>query len=69
MIRRVKSEVEEIPRLEETVVHVSMTSQQRELYRELIKVKAGEISEGGFKAVNNMDMELRKCCNHPLLIK
>eukprot|EP01088_Endostelium_zonatum_P008284 TRINITY_DN209_c0_g4_i2.p1 TRINITY_DN209_c0_g4~~TRINITY_DN209_c0_g4_i2.p1 ORF type:complete len:852 (+),score=262.86 TRINITY_DN209_c0_g4_i2:174-2729(+) len=82
MLRRVKAAVEKgLAKKEETLVEVSMTLLQMKCYRaiyernpDLIAYLAkggGESKTTTSKTPNmmNMVMELRKCCNHPYLIR
>ena len=74
-LRRLKGEVEDsIPPLKETVVEVSLTESQQKYYRGiygenlamLATLGSGSVKQFNF---NNIDMQLRKCCNHLYLIK
>ncbi|KAF9244536.1 hypothetical protein BU15DRAFT_42035 [Melanogaster broomeanus] len=80
-LRRIKSEVLQLPPKNEVIVPVSMTPLQKEIYRSILSqnldvlknlthatsVKAGR--PGTHKAnMNNMLMQLRKCIQHPYLI-
>ncbi|KAI0223821.1 hypothetical protein L0F63_002341 [Massospora cicadina] len=75
MLRRFKEDVEKsIPNKEETVIEVELTRVQKGWYRAILEKNFSWIQRGGAKAgegpsLNNIMMELRKCCNHPFLIK
>jgi len=70
MIRRLKHEVErDLPPKKEILLSVEMPKIQRELYTKLLR-KELFLLEGKSKqkaALNNLLMQLRKCCNHPYL--
>ena len=80
MLRRVKEDVEKsIPPKEETIIDVELTNLQKKYYRAIFERNrnflAGGFDEGGKKSTGpvaslvNIEMELRKCCNHPFLIR
>ncbi|RHY34473.1 hypothetical protein DYB32_000947 [Aphanomyces invadans] len=59
MLRRVKEDVEKsIPPKEETIIDVELTTMQKKYYRNVAVAN-----------LMNVEMELRKCCNHPFLIR
>lgn len=74
LLRRVKEDVEKsLPPKEETIVEVALTSLQKQFYRAIYEKNTAFLFKGA-KANNqpslmNVMMELRKCCNHPFLIK
>lgn len=73
MLRRVKEDVaKDIPAKEETVIDVELTSIQKQYYRAIFEHNHAFLSMGSAKAVTpklmNIQMELRKCCNHPFLL-
>mmetsp|Transcript_27904 Transcript_27904/g.44730 ORF Transcript_27904/g.44730 Transcript_27904/m.44730 type:complete len:1362 (-) Transcript_27904:126-4211(-) len=82
MLRRLKEHVEkDIPAKEETVIDVELTTLQKKYYRAIFERNreflggssfsssgSGSSSKVGPQLVN-IEMELRKCCNHPFLIK
>ena len=73
MLRRVKEDVaKDIPAKEETVIDVELTSIQKQYYRAIFEHNHAFLSMGSSKAVApklmNIQMELRKCCNHPFLL-
>jgi len=73
MLRRVKEDVaKDIPAKEETVIDVELTSIQKQYYRAIFEHNLAFLSMGSSKAaapkLMNIQMELRKCCNHPFLL-
>jgi len=70
-----KEDVEaSIPPLQETIINVEMTTIQKTLYRALYEKNkmalTRTLSGSNFtSSLNNLEMQLRKCCNHPFLIK
>jgi chromodomain-helicase-DNA-binding protein 7 len=70
-----KEDVEQsIPPLQETIIDIEMTNLQKTIYRALYERNKGMLTKGFAGAVittslNNLEMQLRKCCNHPFLIK
>lgn len=73
MLRRVKEDVaKDIPAKEETVIDVELTSIQKQYYRAIFEQNHAFLSMGASKAgapsMMNIQMELRKCCNHPFLL-
>lgn len=74
LLRRIKEDVEKsLPPKEETIVEVSLTTLQKKFYRAIYE-KNTEFLFKGLKSSNqpslmNIMMELRKCCNHPYLVK
>ena len=73
-LRRMKDEVEKsIPPLQETVVDVGLTSKQQEYYKGIYGENLALLTNLGAQAkninLNNIDMQLRKCCNHLYLLK
>jgi chromodomain-helicase-DNA-binding protein 7 len=57
---------------EETIVEVDLTIEQKQVYRAVYEknfqfLQRGVDAKGG-PSLNNICMELRKCCNHPFLI-
>ncbi|SJL05568.1 uncharacterized protein ARMOST_08931 [Armillaria ostoyae] len=76
-LRRIKSEVLQLPPKNEVIVPVSMTPLQKEIYRRILShnlellaaltqpgTKTGAQSKG---RINNVLMQLRKCLQHPYL--
>jgi len=73
MLRRVKEDVaKDIPAKEETVIDVELTSIQKQYYRAIFEHNHAFLSMGSSKSaapkLMNIQMELRKCCNHPFLL-
>mmetsp|Transcript_5980 Transcript_5980/g.11311 ORF Transcript_5980/g.11311 Transcript_5980/m.11311 type:complete len:2522 (+) Transcript_5980:139-7704(+) len=73
MLRRVKEDVaKDIPAKEETVIDVELTSIQKQYYRAIFEHNHAFLNMGGSRNVApklmNIQMELRKCCNHPFLL-
>ncbi|DAZ97083.1 TPA: hypothetical protein N0F65_001267 [Lagenidium giganteum] len=73
MLRRVKEDVEKsIPPKEETIVDVELTTLQKKYYRAIFERNRTFLNMGSAGTVANLvnvEMELRKCCNHPFLIR
>jgi len=75
LLRRLKEDVEKsIPPKEETIVSVELTRIQKKWYRAMLEQNFSFLDQGSKQAKNvgnlrNIVMELRKCCNHPYLIK
>jgi hypothetical protein len=75
MLRRMKDNVDKrhSGRKEETIMNVELTRKQKEYYRAILDRNFSFLKKGA-KASNapsllNIVMQLRKCCNHPFLIK
>jgi len=73
MLRRVKEDVaKDIPAKEETVIDVELTSIQKQYYRAIFEHNHAFLSMGASRTnapkLMNIQMELRKCCNHPFLL-
>ncbi|KAK6589650.1 hypothetical protein RS030_1119 [Cryptosporidium xiaoi] len=80
LLRRVKEDVmKEIPPLEETIIDVELTTAQKAYYRAIFERNRAflckNIGFGGKKSSNapipslmNVEVELRKCCNHPFQV-
>eukprot|EP00180_Rhodochaete_pulchella_P003546 Plantae.Rhodophyta-Rhodochaete_pulchella.ctg6157.p1 GENE.Plantae.Rhodophyta-Rhodochaete_pulchella.ctg6157~~Plantae.Rhodophyta-Rhodochaete_pulchella.ctg6157.p1 ORF type:complete len:1056 (-),score=215.73 Plantae.Rhodophyta-Rhodochaete_pulchella.ctg6157:35-2833(-) len=75
LLRRLKEDVEKsIPPKEETIVSVELTKIQKKWYRAMLEQNFSFLDQGTKSSKNvgnlrNIVMELRKCCNHPYLIK
>nr|CCA16363.1 ChromodomainhelicaseDNAbinding protein 8 putative [Albugo laibachii Nc14] len=73
MLRRVKEDVEKsIPPKEETIIDVELTTLQKKYYRAIFERNRAFLNQGAAGSVANLvnvEMELRKCCNHPFLIR
>ena len=72
VLRRVKEDVaKDIPPKEETIIDVELTTIQKQYYRAIFEKNHGflmQTTKGGLPKLMNIQMELRKCCNHPYLI-
>ena len=75
MLRRLKEDVEKgIPPLEETIIEVELTILQKQCYRALYEKNISFFNFGDKRSgpkrqsMNNLSMQLRKCCNHPFLL-
>ena len=74
-LRRLKDEVEDtIPPLKETVVDIGLTEIQKTYYKGIYGENLGmlaSLTASGIKTFNfnNIDIQLRKCCNHLYLLK
>ncbi len=75
ILRRMKEHVEKsIPKKEETIIDVELTTLQKKYYRALFERNRAFLTRGldnknAGPVLLNLEMELRKCCNHPFLIK
>ena len=74
VLRRVKAHVEKsVPPKEEIVVSVALAPLQKRYYRALyeknVLMLAGTGRPVDGPSLMNLAMELRKCCNHPFLLK
>lgn len=74
VLRRMKENVEKsIPPKEETIIDIELTTLQKQYYRAIYERNRDFLFKGVDKAnlpsLMNIEMELRKCCNHPFLIK
>merc|ERR1711862_99264 len=72
-LRRVKEDVaKDIPSKEETLIDVDLTRIQKQYYRAVFEHNHAFLSMGSTRAtvpkLMNIQMELRKCCNHPFLL-
>lgn len=73
LLRRVKEDVaKDIPPKEETIIDVELTTMQKQYYRAIYERNHGFLMQslkgGNMPKLMNIQMELRKCCNHPFLI-
>eukprot|EP01138_Halocafeteria_seosinensis_P003330 gb/GECG01003406.1/.p1 GENE.gb/GECG01003406.1/~~gb/GECG01003406.1/.p1 ORF type:complete len:1786 (+),score=287.15 gb/GECG01003406.1/:1-5358(+) len=73
LLRRIKTDVEKsLPPKEETIINVELTNLQKQYYRAVFDKNRSFLSRGAEKIpmanLSNIEMELRKCCNHPYLI-
>jgi chromodomain-helicase-DNA-binding protein 7 len=73
LLRRVKEDVaKDIPPKEETIIDVELTTMQKQYYRAIFEHNHGFLMQnlkGNMPKLMNIQMELRKCCNHPFLIQ
>lgn len=74
LLRRVKEDVEKsLPPKEETLVEVSLTPIQKAFYKAIYERNTAFLFKGAkpsnAPSLMNVMMELRKCCNHPFLIR
>eukprot|EP01134_Creolimax_fragrantissima_P006977 CFRG6977T1 len=70
MLRRMKSDVQKniLPK-QETIIQVELTSIQKRYYRAILERNLKVLAQGTtMPSLNNISMELRKCCIHPYLI-
>ena len=72
LLRRVKEDVaKDIPNKEETIIDVELTTIQKQYYRAIFEHNHGFLMQqmkGHMPKLMNIQMELRKCCNHPYLV-
>lgn len=74
ILRRLKEDVEKsVPPKEETLIEVELTLVQKQYYRALYEKNVQFLHRGVKKALdgpslNNLAMQLRKCCNHPFIL-
>ncbi|KAL3319911.1 choline dehydrogenase 6 [Cichlidogyrus casuarinus] len=74
MLRRLKDDVEKnLAPKEETIIEVELTNIQKKYYRAIMERNFDFLAKGctssNLPSLLNIMMELRKCCNHPYLIK
>ena len=74
LLRRVKEDVEKsLPNKEETILEVSLTPIQKAFYKAIYERNTSYLFKGSkpnnTPSLMNVMMELRKCCNHPFLVK
>ncbi|CAM9926650.1 unnamed protein product, partial [Ectocarpus sp. 12 AP-2014] len=75
MLRRRKEDVtKDIPPKEETIIDVELTMVQKKYYRAIYERNhsvLNKVGAGAGKAPSlmNIQMELRKCCNHPFMVR
>lgn len=74
LLRREKENVEKsVPPKEEIIIEVELTIPQKQYYRAIYEqnkaflFRGGSLSDG--PKLTNLAMELRKCCNHPFLVR
>eukprot|EP00123_Amoebidium_parasiticum_P014609 comp22573_c4_seq2/m.34455 comp22573_c4_seq2/g.34455 ORF comp22573_c4_seq2/g.34455 comp22573_c4_seq2/m.34455 type:complete len:1193 (-) comp22573_c4_seq2:174-3752(-) len=70
MLRRVKEDVQKsIAPKQETIIQVELTTIQKQYYRAIFEKNFKFLAKGmSAPNLNNIAMELRKCCLHPYLI-
>jgi superfamily II DNA or RNA helicase len=74
LLRRVKEDVEKsLPPKEETILEVSLTPIQKKYYKAIYERNTAFLFKGSkpsnSPSLMNVMMELRKCCNHPFLVR
>jgi len=74
LLRRVKEDVEKsLPPKAETILEVTLTPIQKTYYKAIYEKNTSFLFKGSkpsnAPSLMNIMMELRKCCNHPFLIK
>jgi hypothetical protein len=74
LLRRVKEDVEKsLPPKEETILEVSLTPIQKKYYKAIYERNTSFLYKGSkpsnSPSLMNVMMELRKCCNHPYLVR
>jgi len=74
LLRRVKDDVEKsLPPKEETILEVSLTPIQKTYYKAIYERNTTFLWKGAkpnnAPSLMNVMMELRKCCNHPYLVR
>ena len=74
LLRRVKEDVEKsMPPKTETILEVSLTPSQKKFYKAIYERNTSFLFKGAkpknSPSLMNVMMELRKCCNHPFLIR
>ena len=71
LLRRMKTEVEsQLPGKAEYVLKCELSAMQKLMYRQLQSSGLAKVGEGGkmvMSGLNNVEMQLRKVCNHPYL--
>ena len=82
VLRRMKLDVEKLPPKVDTLVEVEMTTLQKRFYRAIYEKNRKYLNSLSRKAflndhlrirngvsLSNIGIQLRKCCNHPFLLK
>jgi SNF2 family DNA or RNA helicase len=74
LLRRVKEDVEKsLPPKEETILEVALTPIQKKYYKAIYERNTAFLYKGSkpsnAPSLMNVMMELRKCCNHPYLVR
>ncbi|CAN8244108.1 unnamed protein product [Cochlearia groenlandica] len=66
LLRRKKNEVEKfLPGKTQVILKCDMSAWQKLYYKQVTEV--GRVGNGKSKSLQNLTMQLRKCCNHPYL--
>ncbi len=74
LLRRFKADVEEsLPLKEETIIEVELTQIQKKYYRAIYErnisvLTSSDLNLSSKVSLNNVAMQLRKCCIHPYLL-
>lgn len=74
LLRRMKEDVEKsLAPKEETIIEVELTTIQKKYYKAILEKNfdhlVGSRSRSTLPSLLNVMMQLRKCCNHPFLLK
>lgn len=73
LLRRLKEDVEKsIAPKEETIIEVELTTVQKKYYKAVLERNFDHLAHRGrhnLPSLINIMMQLRKCCNHPYLLK
>jgi superfamily II DNA or RNA helicase len=73
LLRRLKEDVEKsIAPKEETIIEVELTTVQKKYYKAVLERNFDHLAHKGrhnLPSLINIMMQLRKCCNHPYLLK
>lgn len=75
LLRRIKRDVDKtIAPKEETIIEVELTTIQKKYYRAILErsfdnLVQGSRSRSALPSLLNIMMQLRKCCNHPYLLR
>lgn len=76
LLKREKENVEtSVPPKEEVIIEIELTVPQKQYYRALYEnnkaflCRSSASSKNNGPSLTNLAMELRKCCNHPFLIR
>jgi len=75
LLRRVKKDVEKsLPNKTEQILRVPMQSKQKQFYKWILtrnyeQLRKGQRGKGAVSSLNNIVMELKKCCNHAHLVR
>ncbi|XP_071964385.1 chromodomain-helicase-DNA-binding protein 1-like isoform X2 [Antedon mediterranea] len=73
LLRRIKKDVEKsLPAKVERILRVEMSATQKQYYKWILTKNFQALSKGVKGSITgfiNLVMELKKCCNHPLLVR